>query len=482
MNIGVRCGSERANRRVIAMHRTKLFTVGLSIAIFFISFGVVNAPAQSTSSGSSEYNVRDYGAVGNGASDDSPAIQSAINAARTAGGGRVHVPPGTYLIQSTLRVTGNNIRFAGDGAASMILCGGNLQRYMFEIVGPARDVDVSQLFFIGRGGGPSHPAGVHAAAGTSRIQVNHCRFYNLGDYGGVDFSSSQAGTIHGNFSLNCWKGISVSGTVPDHAIIVSSNVIQDCNVGIALEFGRNIVVTGNTIEYTKNSGNFGIQVIGTTDVNVSNNSIYAPGNSIGNGIAFGPENINYGNAKRPKVTGNSVTGFAYGIRAQTVTDGIIASNTVKGQSLFGIALERSNTGNPSARNIVSSNVVDVVTSAVGIGETAGGGDNNTIENNRITNSSKPVVLSGTNSKARGNTGFTTENAGEAIIASGATSVIVSHGLAEPPTLKDISVTATNSLGKASKYWISDATPTTFVINVNTTPGATATFVWSAATR
>ena len=43
------------------------------------------------------FNVRDYGARGNGRHLDSPAIQRAIDACRQAGGGTVVVPAGTYL-------------------------------------------------------------------------------------------------------------------------------------------------------------------------------------------------------------------------------------------------------------------------------------------------------------------------------------------------------------------------------------------------
>lgn len=46
------------------------------------------------------YNVRDYGAKGDGKHIDSPAINAAIEAASTAGGGMVYLPAGTYLSYS----------------------------------------------------------------------------------------------------------------------------------------------------------------------------------------------------------------------------------------------------------------------------------------------------------------------------------------------------------------------------------------------
>jgi|GEM_PF-4464964 len=52
-------------------------------------------------------NVKDYGAKGDGVTDDTLGIQSALNVARDAGGGTVYVPNGTYLITAILRIYSN---------------------------------------------------------------------------------------------------------------------------------------------------------------------------------------------------------------------------------------------------------------------------------------------------------------------------------------------------------------------------------------
>lgn len=51
------------------------------------------------------YDVTDYGAVGDGSTDDTTAVQDAIDACMTAGGGTVWFPPGEYLISGALQNT-----------------------------------------------------------------------------------------------------------------------------------------------------------------------------------------------------------------------------------------------------------------------------------------------------------------------------------------------------------------------------------------
>lgn len=66
-------------------------------------------------SGSGQLNVKDYGAVGNGTTNDTAAIQAAINALPTStgsyGGGAIYVPPGTYKITNTLAFKENQSMF-----------------------------------------------------------------------------------------------------------------------------------------------------------------------------------------------------------------------------------------------------------------------------------------------------------------------------------------------------------------------------------
>lgn len=59
-------------------------------------------------------NVLDYGAKGDGTTDDTVAIQAAVNAVGVAGGGTVYFPTGTYVIVNTpIRVPFNNMNLVG---------------------------------------------------------------------------------------------------------------------------------------------------------------------------------------------------------------------------------------------------------------------------------------------------------------------------------------------------------------------------------
>lgn len=54
------------------------------------------APALSATQ---QFNVKNFGAIGNSSADDTAGIQAAINAAATAGGGQVIFPPGGYCVK-----------------------------------------------------------------------------------------------------------------------------------------------------------------------------------------------------------------------------------------------------------------------------------------------------------------------------------------------------------------------------------------------
>lgn len=61
------------------------------------------------------YNVKDYGAIGDGSTDDTAAINSAITACYNAGGGTVYIPAGTYKLSLSTSATNNGTQAVAIG-------------------------------------------------------------------------------------------------------------------------------------------------------------------------------------------------------------------------------------------------------------------------------------------------------------------------------------------------------------------------------
>jgi hypothetical protein len=69
------------------------------------------------------FNIKDFGATGDGTTDDGPAIQAALNASNAAGGGVVYIPPGRYRRADTIGsqwTIYSNTSLVGDGDQSVI--------------------------------------------------------------------------------------------------------------------------------------------------------------------------------------------------------------------------------------------------------------------------------------------------------------------------------------------------------------------------
>jgi len=68
------------------------------------------------------FDLRDFGAVGNGIADDTAALQAALNAAAAARGGTVFIPAGTFRITATVTATGATpLTVRGEGWQSALL-------------------------------------------------------------------------------------------------------------------------------------------------------------------------------------------------------------------------------------------------------------------------------------------------------------------------------------------------------------------------
>jgi polygalacturonase len=84
-------------------------------SLFILAFASLLLSTDTSLFGQTVFNVRSYGATGDGTNLDSPAINRAIQAAAKAGGGTVFVPAGTYLCGS-IHLTNNLDLCLGPGA------------------------------------------------------------------------------------------------------------------------------------------------------------------------------------------------------------------------------------------------------------------------------------------------------------------------------------------------------------------------------
>ncbi|EMI43499.1 glycoside hydrolase family 28 protein [Rhodopirellula sp. SWK7] len=95
-------------------------------------------PQQST------FNVRDFGAIGDGTSHDTQAVQATLDACATEGGGIVRVPPGNYVI-GTITLKSNITLSLDHGAA--LLGSQDIKDYPTKELRPAREGNSQCLLY-----------------------------------------------------------------------------------------------------------------------------------------------------------------------------------------------------------------------------------------------------------------------------------------------------------------------------------------------
>ncbi len=101
-------------------------------------------------------NVKDYGAVGDGVHDDTAAIQTAIATAKTAGGGKIYLPCGSYKVTSTLIIDASIYIESNDatilwygGASPVFTLGGNGVTILYRLGLTGLKIDGRGLATIG---------------------------------------------------------------------------------------------------------------------------------------------------------------------------------------------------------------------------------------------------------------------------------------------------------------------------------------------
>jgi len=317
--------------------------------------------------GSGYINVKNpkFGAMGDGITDDTFAIQKAIDSA--TGGNTVFFPAGSYIISSTLRISANGVHLKGQGTGATTIYNTSTNLDSFYFGGNTQQVMKCSISDMSISSTVSKTSGAAIRFGSDTIDIRNCYAYNLdinGHYDGIVLNNTTtvylhdiiltSGGIHGtgiyisggndhylnrvslwNYSVNI--GIySTGATWIDNvdAMVADTNglEIKASNGDITWSWISNSAFdsSGSNGIYISSSGN---QVRGLNFSNVwastnGTNGIYISGNGNIDGIQFIGARIFNNKANGVSVTsGKNITIDTSHISGNT-GDGIIFSSNV----------------------------------------------------------------------------------------------------------------------------------------------------------
>ena len=193
----------------------------------------------------SEFNVRTFGAAGDGKQLDSPAIDKAINAAASSGGGTVVVPAGTYLCGSIHLKS--NIHLLLDAGATILGAPQAMNAY-----------DETEPW-----------------SNNAYQDGGHCYFHNSLVWGEnlTNVSITGQGLINGGGLVSSDKildwmcGLLPQGTKAAPGTATVYPPLRLGNKSIALKLCRNVLIRDITIVH---GGHFAVLVTGCDNVTVDN--------------------------------------------------------------------------------------------------------------------------------------------------------------------------------------------------------------------
>lgn len=384
---------------------------------------------------SDAFNVKDFGAVGDGATDDQAAIQAAIDAAATAGGGCVVFPGDVYLIGGTLNINNqDNVALFGHGPGSIIRANFS-NAAIVTIAGTSDGVEIAHLQFQGAGGsGTTTALGISVAstvgdtAGEVPVNIHDCVFSGNADgtglnvgveclgqrgivnncyfqrhYGtnscGVRLNTGSDFRVTNNHMLmvdaasgRAQYGIANPAGTGGGGSVIANNFIEGASLaGIYLSSVTGAVIQGNRVE---GGSSHGIDVVGSSDVTICGNSVNSTG---GAGIAIGTDCSGF------TVTGNSSqSNTTHGIFVRQTADssatvprnGMILGNNCRSNTQNGINLTGSDkvavVGNVITDNGSNGSYAGIEVTTAYPMLTHRGGNNNAIVGNYVTDTSGSV--------------------------------------------------------------------------------------------
>jgi len=436
--------------------------------------------------------VMDFGAVGDGVTNDTAAIQAANLA---AAGGTLYFPAGVYLSDGTEVLS--NTTYVGDGiGATTIKLRVNTGHAFsnWKSGSPTNsltNITIKNMTLDGNYNALTDPLNDNLSIGiyilySENIRVQNVHMKNYW-FGGVNVFGCRQFWIQDNIVTNCgdkntylgyYDGIQFDGGgfVAAYAQgrngVIERNYVKDCGGGLrsngaatVATTSKNYVVSDNTILDCKVTGIWFFDSWG--EIVISNNKINNVGsygilisctNTVSSQPYYAPRTIKIVNNTVDVFNTNNVTGTA-GITASAIYDISVRGNSVYnvGANSDGIqvlsAYDKSSVVTDNRYFKVCDNtIISSVTNArwgIQINSSYGLVSNNTIEqqfsngggvqvigidnkirSNFMPNVSVGIVNSGTNTKFSSNLGYTTYNS--AIQAAANNGDVISHGLAGAP--------------------------------------------------
>lgn len=253
-------------RDLIKRTRMKLVQK-IGLITVFIIFSCSNTPVTNQT----EFNVKDFGAVGNGIVDDTKAIQSCFNYIQRIGRGTAYFPKGIYKISRTsqrgkawaLRAV-NNLKIKGADQDKTILKLAGKQPGFTRIlyVEKVTGVTIENITFDGNRKEQINPEDPEEHLGgvfidtSSKIEIRHSNFLNTGGDGisirGPKVSSTNVTIDSCYFNGNYRNGITLGSGFVD--IKITNNFfdteIDDSPIDSEPDGGtcRNVLIQNNIIK------------------------------------------------------------------------------------------------------------------------------------------------------------------------------------------------------------------------------------------
>ncbi len=311
-------------------------------------FACVLPVCAQTRDDAASFDVRQFGALGDGTTDDAPAFQRAIDAAAAAGGGIVRFGEGTHLIR---------YRLATDtvGAAAFELRSGVI------LEGTDREKSILRLADGQRGPGTF----ARLIASTGELADAKLRNFTLD--GNRQGQGAFRDDINGGAIVLGWAGRCENVAV-EHVTVRNANGQGIMLLGAVGHPGRNLRIHDNLVEQ---ASYIGIQSSQFDGLSIERNTVR---DCVDNGIdVYGNDDVGHSTASTSHngiIRANVIRGCGIGIFLETVADCQAVDNDVANCRLAGLRINRIN-GEPRnllvARNIFADSPFGV---AVG-GDTGG---------------------------------------------------------------------------------------------------------------